>query len=136
MRHQQTSALADPVAVDAPQLTEDLDRAKQDLDEFGFCLVANALTGEAVAATWRRLAEQASAEADRGLDHRDGGANQTIIDESGRFKANAFTNTNGGVNQRLWMLANKGACFRDLIEGEFGGMITPEPERIGELKPG
>ena len=116
MRNQQTSALAEPIVADVPELTEDLGQAKQDLDEFGFCLVANALTGEALATTRRRLVEQAEAEAERGLDHRDGGADQSIMDESGRFKADAFTTANGGVNQRLWMLANKGACFRDLIE--------------------
>ena len=37
------------------------------------------------------------------------------MDESGRLKTDAFSTANGGVNQRLWMLANKGACFRDLI---------------------
>ena len=116
MRNQRTSAIAEPFVADAPELTEDLDQAKQDLDEFGLCLVANALTGEALKTTRRRLVEQAAAEAERGLDHRDGGANQRIMDESGRFKADAFTTANGGVNQRLWMLANKGACFRDLIE--------------------
>ena len=116
MPSQQAGALAEPNAADVPELTEDLDRAKQDLDQFGFCLIANALTGEALSTTRQRLVEQAGAEAERGLDHRDGGANQAIIDESGRFKANAFTTANGGVNQRLWMLANKGACFRDLIE--------------------
>ena len=116
MRNQQTSVLAEPIAADVPELTEDLDRAKQDLDEYGFCLIANALTGEALANTRQRLVEQAEAEAERGLDHRDGGANQALMDQSGRLRTDAFTTANGGVNQRLWMLANKGACFRDLIE--------------------
>ena len=116
MRNQQASVLAESLAADVPELTEDLERAKQDLDEFGFCLVANALTGEALATTRQRLVEQAEAEVERGLDHRDGGPNQALMDESGYLKTTAFTTANGGVNQRLWMLANKGACFRDLIE--------------------
>ena len=116
MRNQQTRALAEPLAADVPELTEDLDQAKQDLDEFGFCLVANALTGEALATTRQRLVEQAEAEVERGLDHRDGGPNQALMDESGYLKTTAFTTANGGVNQRLWMLANKGASFRGLIE--------------------
>ncbi len=116
MPNRQTSALAEPVAANAPELTGDLDKAKQDLDEFGFCLVANALTGEALATTRRRLVEQAEAEVERGLDNRDGGPNQALMDESGYLKTTAFTTANGGVNQRLWMLVNKGACFRDLIE--------------------
>ena len=116
MPNQQASALAESLAAGVPELTEDLDRAKQDLDEYGFCLVADALTGEALATTRQRLVEQAEGEAERGLDHRDGGANQAIMDESGRLKTDAFTTANGGVNQRLWMLVNKGACFRDLIE--------------------
>ena len=116
MRDQPTRALAEPFATDVPELTEDLHRARQDLDEFGFCLVANALTGEPLVTTRQRLVEQADAEAERNLDHRDGGPHQVIVDESGRLKPDAFTAANGGVNQRLWMLANKGACFRDLIE--------------------
>ena len=51
MPNQQASALAEPLAAGVPKLTEDLDRAKQDLDEYGFCLVADALTGEALATT-------------------------------------------------------------------------------------
>ena len=116
MRIQRRNALAEPFAAGAPELTEDLDQAKRDLDEFGFCLFANALTGEALMTARRRLVEQADAEAERGLDHRDGGPNQAVMDEFGRLKTGAFTTANGGVNQRLWMLANKGACFRDLIE--------------------
>ncbi len=116
MPNQQASALAESLAAGVPELTEDLDQAKQDLDEYGFCLVANALTGEALATTRQRLVEQAEGEAERGLDHRDGGPNQALMDDSGRLKTDAFTTVNGGVNQRLWMLVNKGACFRDLIE--------------------
>ena len=116
MPNQQASALAESLAAGVPELTEDLGQGKQDLDDYGFCLVANALTGAALTTTRQRLVEQAEAEAEQGLDHRDGGPHQVIMDESGRLKTDAFTTANGGVNQRLWMLVNKGACFRDLIE--------------------
>ena len=65
MPNQQASALAESLAAGVPELTEDLDQAKQDLDEYGFCLVANALTGEALATTRQRLVEQAEGEAER-----------------------------------------------------------------------
>ena len=98
-----------------PQLTEDLDRARADLDEHGYCLIENALSPEELKTARARLTEQAEAEDRLGLSFRDGGHDQHLVDDFGKIKPQAFSAANGGVNQRLWMLANKGKCFRDMI---------------------
>ena len=98
-----------------PELTDDLAQAREDLSRHGYCLIANALSAEELETARGRLVEQAAAEERLGLSFRDGGADQRMADDYGRMRDDAFTQANGGVNQRLWMLANKGACFRDLI---------------------
>ena len=97
------------------QLTRDLDRARGDLSRHGYCLIADALTAAEVDVARTRLEEQACAEERLGVSFRDGGPEQRMVDDFGRMRENSFSAANGGVNQRLWMLANKGACFRDMI---------------------
>ena len=99
----------------APALTRDLARAKADLDAHGYCLVADALAPSELQRVRERLVEQAEAEQRAELAYRDGGRGQHVVDDFGRLRADAFTAQNGGVNQRVWMLANKGRCFRELI---------------------
>ena len=53
-----------------PQATTRLSMAKQDLDQFGYCLLENALSPEATTALRTRLVEQAEAEIQLGLDTR------------------------------------------------------------------
>ena len=98
-----------------PQLTKDCNQAHSDLDEYGYCLIAEALTPKEVETAHTRLVDQAAAEDQLGLSFRDGGQEQKVIDDFGNVIPDAFSTTNGGVNQRLWMLANKGQCFRDMI---------------------
>ena len=81
---------------DLPQPTTDLSLAKAYLDEFGYCLLANALSPKQVKALRTRLVEQAAAEKEQGLAFEDGGK------EKG-----------SGVNQRVWMLINKGEIFHE-----------------------
>jgi ectoine hydroxylase-related dioxygenase (phytanoyl-CoA dioxygenase family) len=78
-----------------PRLTGDLERGKRDLDEFGYCLIANALRAREVAALRERLVAQAEAEMKLGRGTLDGGPS--------------------APNQRVWNLINKGRVFRDLI---------------------
>jgi ectoine hydroxylase-related dioxygenase (phytanoyl-CoA dioxygenase family) len=78
-----------------PAPTRDLAQAKCDLDEWGFCFVADALSSEQVTALRERLIEQARAEAEIGRGAFDGGPRTP--------------------NQRVWNLINKGKVFRDLI---------------------
>ena len=80
-----------------PKLTTDFALAAADLDEFGYCLIENALGAAEVVKLRRRLEEQAAGEKQRGLAYEDAGQNDT------------------GVNQRIWFLLNKGKVFRDLL---------------------
>ena len=66
--------------------------AKRDLDQFGYCLLENALSPEAATALRTRLVEQAEAEIQRSLDYQD----------------------NDGKHM-VWFLLNKGQLFRDLL---------------------
>lgn len=80
-----------------PKPTTDFALAAANLDEFGYCLIENALSAEEVAKLRKRLEEQAAGEKQRGLAYEDAGENDT------------------GVNQRVWFLVNKGKVFRDLL---------------------
>ena len=73
-------------------LTTDLDQAKVDLAEHGFCLLEGALSPERCGALRARLVELAELEAS---------------DETGYVYDN-------GSNQRIWTLLNKGQLFVDL----------------------
>ena len=101
-----------------PQVTTDLDQARADLDEFGYCLLANALDDGYREALLERLKRQAEAERNQQLAFEDGGPTQQwggFRDASGRIRPEAFRAENGGVNQRVWMLPNKGRVFLDLL---------------------
>ena len=110
-------AVTDVLLDEGPEITGDLDVARSDLSQFGYCIVADALTRDEVETARERLVEQADAEEELGLSFRDGGPQQRLVDDFGNMRADAFSAANGGVNQRLWMLANKGECFRDRDPG-------------------
>ncbi|WP_416897897.1 MAG: phytanoyl-CoA dioxygenase family protein [Minwuia sp.] len=98
-----------------PEPTTDLVRAKRDLSDHGYCLVADALEPVLLKETAERLAAQARAEDGMGLSFRDGGVNQKVVDDYGNMLPDAFSSARGGINQRVWNLVNKGRCFRDLV---------------------
>jgi ectoine hydroxylase-related dioxygenase (phytanoyl-CoA dioxygenase family) len=98
-----------------PDPTADTEQAKKDLSKFGFCFLQEAITGDFFKLSKTRLLEQAAAEEEMGLSFRDGGPNQEIKITGDRIDKSSFSKKNGGINQRLWMLANKGQCFRDMI---------------------
>lgn len=101
-----------------PKPTVNLETAKSNIDEFGYCLLADALPAEQLAAVRARLEEQAAAELRAGFAFEDGGAKQQwgdFTDDEGRIKRDAFSAAAGGVNQRVWMLINKGKAFIDLL---------------------
>jgi len=96
--------------------TSDLAQAKRDLDAHGFCMVDAALSAPEVETARSRVIEQARAEQEHGVAFRDGGFNQEVLNAQGQFRdAAAFQEKDGGVNQRLFMLVNKGKVFRDLV---------------------
>jgi ectoine hydroxylase-related dioxygenase (phytanoyl-CoA dioxygenase family) len=93
----------------------DLAAAKVALDTQGYCLIKGALSEAEVQSAKTRLIEQATAEQRRGLAFRDGGYNQDVLDSRGLFKEKSFGERDGGVNQRVFMLVNKGQVFRELV---------------------
>lgn len=101
-----------------PVATTNLEQAKNDLDAHGYALIENAMTPDEVSTALTRLKEQAEAERQQGIAYEDGGAGQNwgkFTDEEGNLRKDAFTAKSGGVNQRVWMLVNKGQIFRDLL---------------------
>ena len=85
----------------------ELSAAIGDLARFGYCLLARALSEDAVQALKTRVDAQAAGERARG---------EAFIDSE--------------VNQRIWMLPNKGRIFRDLVldplvEQMMGHLLGP-----------
>ena len=95
---------------DLPKPTKDVGRAKVDIDVCGYCLLKDAVPMSVVERCRYRLREQAAAEKERGLAFEDGGKDQQwgdFKDHNGRVRPEACRAENGGVNQRVWMLANR-----------------------------
>lgn len=97
-----------------PQATRDIAQLKRDVDEFGYCVYARALEAEFLDAVRTRLVEQAQAEMEAGLAFEDGGPAQPMPKSFTNQPNRAFRALNGGINQRLWMLINKGEEFREV----------------------
>ncbi len=95
--------------------TTDIDRARSDLREFGYCVVDDILGASELAAIRTRLVEQAEAEIEIGVAFEDQGPGQDWSNRHRHTRDNVFTAANGGINQRLWMLVNKGVVFRNLV---------------------
>ena len=95
---------------------------KLDLDKFGFCFVPNVLVGNELKEARERLLEQAEAEEELGFSFRDGGPDQEIKIKEGRIDKESFSESNE-ANQRLWMLANKGQCFRDMVTHPIDDLV-------------
>ena len=74
-----------------PKLTKDLTKARNNLDEFGYCLIAEALTTKELETARERLKEQAAEEERRGLSFRDGGPEQKLVDDFGEVRPDAFS---------------------------------------------
>ena len=83
---------------DLPIATDDLDRAVRDLEEHGYCLIADALTNDEVSSLRQRLVQVAEEE---------------------RADGAAFFDS-GGPNQRVWQLLNKGDEFLELAAHRVG----------------
>lgn len=101
-----------------PQPTRDRATAKSDLAEFGYCLIDQALPPDQLTALRRRLEEQALAEQQAGIGYFDGAPGQNwgaFRDAEGELRPDGFTPAAGGINQRVWMLINKGRAFVDLL---------------------
>jgi hypothetical protein len=89
-----------------PRATSDLETLKADMDEFGYCVVANAIGEEQVKGIRRRIDEQARAERRQGLTMRDG------------------VQSEGDGNQWVYMLINKGRVFQELLRAPLPRAIV------------
>ena len=87
------------ISSELPQASQDEQRLCADLDEFGYCLVANAIPKATLEEIHTRVREQAEEERSRGLTPLDDV--QTTSGEDG--------------NQYVYMLINKGQVFQELL---------------------
>jgi len=98
-----------------PRPTNSIDRARADLETFGYCLLTGVLTPGEIEALRTRLVEQAAAEAQAGIGIFDQGLGQKSIYADDGHIDRAVAVGRGGVNQRVVTLVNKGQVFRDLV---------------------
>ncbi|WQF89949.1 Putative phytanoyl-CoA dioxygenase [Colletotrichum destructivum] len=88
-----------------PQPTEDIEQIKNDLIEYGYGLVKNALLPKEVEIIKNAVLQQAAGERQAGVATFDGGSK--------------------GPNQRVWNLINKGDEFIDLLNHPLIDAIVP-----------
>lgn len=98
-----------------PEPTSDPEIAQARLHEYGYCILENALSPDVLAEARDRLVEQADAEREAGIAFEDQGPDQGRYKDFGVLREQAFTAAAGGVNQRVWMLVNKGKVFCDAV---------------------
>ena len=102
-----------------PRPTNDLDKVANDIDRWGYGLLEDALNEPLLTKTRARLLDQAAAELQFGVAFEDGGPSQKwgdFRDPDGRVRSKVFTSANGGINQRVWLLPNKGEEFLAVLE--------------------
>ena len=92
-----------------PKPTESLKTAKNDLKKWGYCLLENAIPKDLNTKSMERLIEQAEAEKQLNIAYEDGSKTK---------KWGEFNNADAssGINQRVWMLPNKGKVFLDILQ--------------------
>ena len=92
-----------------PKPTASLKTAKNDLKKWGYCLLENAIPKNLNTNSMERLIEQAEAEKQLNIAYEDGSKTK---------KWGEFNNkdASSGINQRVWMLPNKGKVFLDILE--------------------
>ena len=96
-----------------PPITDNLDEAKTQFEEYGVTRLAGCLSAEQIAALQTRLQDQALAERQAGV--------ATL--ETGRGTHDASKIVEDAPNQRIWSLLNKGEEFVDLA-------ISPKPLQL------
>ena len=99
-----------------PGATEDYARARCDLLEYGYCIIANALAPWQTASLRQRLEEQAWAERERGLAYEIGDVRKNISED---IFVRAKPEAAEARHQIVGVLINKGRVFRDLFLQEW-----------------
>lgn len=96
-----------------PTPTRDHGHARRDLFEFGYCIIAEALTAGQIATLRARVEEQASAERDRGLAYEFGDVLK--VPDADISKRATAEQADIPRHQIVSVLINKGRVFRDLF---------------------
>ncbi|MCK1757009.1 phytanoyl-CoA dioxygenase family protein [Bradyrhizobium sp. 137] len=94
-----------------------LSAAKEKYARDGYCIIPDVLSSSEVAKVRQRIVEQAAAEKALGWAREDAGPTQLkkiLEDQTGALTENV-SEIEGGVNQRMNMLLNKGKILRDLV---------------------
>ena len=92
-----------------PEPTKSIEVAKNDLKNWGYCLLENAIPADLNKKVLERLVEQAAAEKKLNIAYEDGSKTK----KWGEFDKNK---NDTGINQRVWMLPNKGKVFLEILE--------------------
>ena len=92
-----------------PEPTKSIEVAKNDLKKWGYCLLENAIPADLNKKVLERLVEQAAAEKKLNIAYEDGSKTK----KWGEFDKNK---NNTGINQRVWMLPNKGKVFLEILK--------------------
>ena len=92
-----------------PKPTKSIEVAKNDLTKWGYCLLENSIPADLNKKVLERLIEQAEAEKKLNIAYEDGSKTK----KWGEFDKNK---DNTGINQRVWMLPNKGKVFLEILE--------------------
>ena len=92
-----------------PKPTESVEVAKNDLKKWGYCLLEDAIHADLNKKVLERLIEQAEAEKKLNIAYEDGSKTK----KWGEFDKNK---NNTGINQRVWMLPNKGKVFLEILK--------------------
>mgnify|MGYP001309908784 CR=1 FL=1 len=106
------------MAKNYPKPTNDFDKAKDDLKVWGYCLFLDSIPKIINENAKQRLLEQAQAEKKLNLAFEDG----SNLRKWGEFKEvnlkdlKTFNSIAGGINQRVWMLPNKGNEFLKILD--------------------
>ena len=92
-----------------PKPTKSIEVAKNDLTKWGYCLLENSIPADLNKKVLERLIGQAEAEKKLNIAYEDGSKTK----KWGEFDKNK---DNTGINQRVWMLPNKGKVFLEILE--------------------
>lgn len=114
-------------ALPLPMPTKDRVLARRHLEEFGYCMIADALSCAELAALRARLDEQAAAEMAAGIAYFEGGRGAT--EDRRGFRGDIVSNEASAAiaapNQRVWLLHNKGDAFIDLLDNSVISEFVP-----------
>ncbi len=106
---------------DLPRPTKDMEQSTRDIHRWGCTLLKDPIAPAEVKVLAQALQDLAKREKEAGLAFEDGGPKQQWGDfkaENGMDPRDKFRAMSGGVNQRIWMIINKGRPFVDLLYNE------------------